>query len=267
MDHTFASRPNTGLPAGLDMNGNGRTGESRDAQGCSRFSGDAGMAVPSRFPIDQDNVENLSDILWRDVAGGTLPAIDVVPFPSQQAQGIQRLSTSGHWVVPIAPTGAAPFHLLAWSATPPVFDGLEDRNGLRNRDELLIWENRLANDAPASFIVLGNANLDLVDGSGLRDSTEAFLNRADLQDPAPRSAGGAFAANPDQIGDPSLDTADWPDYAPGNLWVSYVFPAMDWTVSDAGVFWPAPGDSDAKLLGDDGLAAGPHRLVWVDVSR
>ena len=42
---------------------------------------------------------------------------------------------------------------------------------------------------------------------------------------------------------------------------------MDWTVSDAGVFWPAPGDPDAKLLGDDGLAAGLHRLVWVDVSR
>ena len=266
-DHTFASRPNTGLPTGLDMDGNGRTGEARDVQGYGWFSGDGGMAVLSRFPIDQDNVENLSDILWRDVAGGTLPAIDGVPFPSQQAQGIQRLSTSGHWVVPIAPKGAAPFHLLAWSATRPVFDGLEDRNGLRNRDELLMWENRLANDAPASFIVLGNANLDLVDGNGLCDSMEAFLNRADLQDPAPRSAVGAFAANPDQIGDPSLDTADWPDYAPGNLWVSYVFPAMDWTVSDAGVFWPAPGDSDAKLLGDDGLAAGPHRLVWVDVSR
>ena len=117
-DHTFTSRPNTGLPTGLDMDGNGRTGEARDVQGYGRFSGDGGMAVLSRFPIDQDNVENLSDILWRDVAGGTLPAIDVVPFPSQQAQGIQRLSTSGHWVVPIAPTGAAPFHLLAWSATP-----------------------------------------------------------------------------------------------------------------------------------------------------
>ena len=237
-DHTFASRPNTGLPTGLDMDGNGRTGEARDAQGYGRFSGDGGMAVLSRFPIDQDNVENLSDILWRDVAGGTLPAID-----------------------------GAPFHLLAWSATPPVFDGPEDRNGLRNRDELLMWENRLANDPPASFIVLGNANFDPVDGNGLRDSMEAFLNRADLQDPAPRSEGGAFAADPDHMGDPSLDTADWPDYAPGNLWVSYVFPAMDWTVGDAGVFWPAPSDPDAKLLGDDGLAAGPHRLVWVDVSR
>ena len=208
MDHTFASRPNTGLPAGLDMNGNGRTGESRDAQGCSRFSGDAGMAVPSRFPIDQDNVENLSDMLWRDVAGGTLPVIDGASFPSQQAQYIQRLSTSGHWVVPIAPTGVAPFHLLAWSATPPVFDGPEDRDGLRNRDELLMWENRLANDPPASFIVLGNANPYPVDGNGLRDAMEAFLNRVDLQDPAPRSAGGVFAADPDHIGDPSLDTAD-----------------------------------------------------------
>jgi hypothetical protein len=266
-DHTFAARPNTGLPTGLDMDGDGRTGEARDAQGYGRFNGDGGMAILSRFPIDENNVENLSDILWHDVAGGTLPVADGAPFPTQQAQDIQRLSTSGHWIVPITPTGAETFHLLAWSATPPVFDGPEDRNGLRNRDELLMWENRLANDPPASFIVLGNANLDPVDGNGLRDAMGAFLNRADLQDPAPRSEGGAFAADPDHIGDPSLDTADWPDYAPGNLRVSYVFPSMDWTVSDAGVFWPAPDDPDAKLLGDDGLAAGPHRLVWVDVRR
>lgn len=266
-DHTFAARPNTGLPTGLDMDGDGRTGEARDAQGYGRFNWDGGMAILSRFPIDESNVENLSDILWHDVAGGTLPVADGAPFPSQQAQDIQRLSTSGHWIVPITPTGAETFHLLAWSATPPVFDGPEDRNGLRNRDELLMWENRLANDPPASFIVLGNANLDPVDGNGLRDAMGAFLNRADLQDPAPRSEGGAFSADPDHIGDPSLDTADWPDYAPGNLRVSYVFPSMDWTVSDAGVFWPAPDDPDAKLLGDDGLAAGPHRLVWVDVRR
>ena len=69
-DHMFASRPNTGLPTGLDMDGNGCTGEARDVQGYGWFSGDGGMAVLSRFPIDQDNVENLSDILWRDVAVG-----------------------------------------------------------------------------------------------------------------------------------------------------------------------------------------------------
>lgn len=82
-DHSFADRPNTGLPTGLDMDGNGRTGEARDAQGYGRFNGDGGMAILSRFPIDQNNVENLSDILWRDVAGGTLPVADGAQFPTQ----------------------------------------------------------------------------------------------------------------------------------------------------------------------------------------
>lgn len=57
---------------------------------------------------------------------------------------------------------------------------------------------------------------------------------------------------------------DWSDEGPGNLRVSYILPSAIWTVTDAGVYWPA---SDDSLLGDDGLAAGPHRLVWVDVSR
>lgn len=265
--HTFSARPNTGLPTGLDMDGNGRSGEARDAQGYGRFNGDGGMAILSRLPIDRDEVVNMSGALWRDVAGATMPMIDGEPFPNQRVQDIQRLPTSGHWVVPIMPMDADLFHVLVWSATPPVFDGPEDRNGLRNRDELLVWENLLANNPPASFIVLGNANLDPVDGDGLRGAMGAFLGRADLQDPTPRSEGGAFAADPDQLGDPSLDTADWPDGAPGNLRVSYVLPSANWTVDNAGVFWPAPADPDVALLGDDGLAAGPHRLVWVDVSR
>jgi hypothetical protein len=64
-----------------------------------------------------------------------------------------------------------------------------------------------------------------------------------------------------------LDTADWPDDRPGNLRVSYVLPSRDWTVIDAGVYWPAPDSAAAAIIGPDGLAAGPHRLVWVDIVR
>ena len=263
--YRFAALPNAGMPTGLDMDGDGYSGDARDAQGYGRFSGDGGMAVLSRYPIGP--VTDFSATLWKDVVGATMPSTKDGPFPSVIAQDTQRLSSAAHWVVPILPPDALPFHLLVWSATAPVFDGPEDRNGLRNRDELRLWENLIDTDPPDDFIVIGNANLDPADGEGLRAAMSAFLARDDLQDPLPISRGGQMAADPEHIGDPALDTADWPDRRPGNLRVSYVLPSREWTVQGAGVFWPARDDPLAMLLGDDGLLAGPHRLVWTDVAR
>jgi hypothetical protein len=132
--HSFAARPNTGLETGLDMDGNGYTGDARDAQGYGRFSGDGGMAILSRYPIGE--LRDLSAILWKDVEDATLPTVDGALFPSEEAIVIQRLSTTGHWIVPISMPNGPPLTLMVWSATPLVFDGPEDRNGLRNRDEL-----------------------------------------------------------------------------------------------------------------------------------
>ena len=256
-DHHFAARPNTGVPTDFDLDGDGWVGDARDAQGYGRFGGDGGMAILSRWPIDVAGVQDFSQMLWRDLAGAVMPMQDGQPFPSQAVQDIQRLSTAAHWIVPVVRNNDAPFHLMAWSATPPVFDGPEDRNGLRNRDELRLWENILNDAPPQDFIVLGNANLDPVDGAGLRPAMAQFLQRADLRDPQPRSQAALAAADPEHMGDAGLDTADWPDAAPGNLRVSYVLPSVDWTIVDSAVHWPQ---------GDTGIA-GAHHLVWVDISR
>ena len=251
--HSFAARPNTGLATGLDLDRNGRTGEARDAQGYGRFAGDGGMAVLSRFAIDAANVMDLSDVLWRDLPGAVLPLIEGQPFLPDEVLAIQRLSTSGHWIIPVQPPSVAPFNLLSFSATPPVFDGVEDRNGLRNRDELRMWEVVLDGGfgaAPDSFVIAGNANLDPNSGAGLTQAMADFLNRQDVQDPHT-----------------GLPTANWDDEGPGDLRVSYVLPSVQWRVVDAGVFWPASEAPNAALLGSDGLAAGVHHLVWVDISR
>lgn len=241
--YTFSALPNTGMATGLDLDRNGRTGEPRDAQGYGRFAGDGGMAVLSRFPIG--TVRDFSDVLWRDLPGAVLPVADGQPFLTDAVLAVQRLSTTGHWVVPVnLPDG--PMHVLAFSATPPVFDGPEDRNGLRNRDELRLWEHVLDGhfgQVPASFVVAGNANLDPLGGAGDRKAMADFLARPDLQDPLP--------------GQP---TADWRDRGIGALRVSYVLPSRIWQVQDAGVAWPASP-------GDENLTAGVHHLVWVDVSR
>ncbi|MEO1555894.1 MAG: endonuclease/exonuclease/phosphatase family protein [Pseudomonadota bacterium] len=250
--HHFALRPNTGMPTELDMDGDGRLGGPRDAQGYGRFSGQGGMAILSRLPIDAGNVQDLSALLWRDVPGALLPQVNGAPFPSEEAQAIQRLSTTGHWVVPIiGPDG--PFELLTFHASPPVFDGPEDRNGKRNHDEISLWLKVLAGEvgtAPAGpFVIAGDANLDPVDGSGIKAAIEALLGSPAVQDVAPKGHYGT-------------DTVDWDDPVPGDLRVDYVLPSTHWRVTDSGVLWPAPDDPFAETV----ASASRHRLVWVDLA-
>lgn len=262
--HFHSRAPNSGVPTGLDLDGNGKRGEARDAQGYGRFTGDGGMAVLSRYPVIADAVQDHSGLLWQDLPDAKRPST-----MTDEVAGVQRLSSSGHWVVPVmAPDGRV--DVLASSHTPPVFDGPEDRNGLRNHDELVLWQKVLDGaygPAPEDFIFAANFNLDPMDGEGRVAVIKDFLTDPRLQDPAPRSIGGQIAASPNHEGDPGRDTADWSETGPGNLRVSYVLPAATWEVLDAGVFWPAPDDPKAALLGKEGDAAGPHHLVWVDIRR
>lgn len=263
---SFTRRPNAGLQTGLDLDGDGFIGDARDALGYGRFIGDGGMAVLSRFPIQNDKVIDLSHILWRDVLGATLPHDDGALFPVPAVFDTLPVSSTAHWIIPVEINGAV-ISLLAFDATPPVFDGPEDFNGLRNHDELLVWERVLdgeMGDVPRNPILIGNANIDPFDGDGLQGSIRRILQHPDLQDPQPRSVGAQLAADTTHAGPPALDTADWSDDTPGNLRVSYVLPASNLTVTNAGVFWPAPDDPNVHLLGGDG-GRGAHHLVWVDL--
>ncbi len=250
--HFFALKPNTGLPTGLDMDGDGRTGGPRDAQGYGRFTGQGGMAILSRFPIETDAVQDLSALLWEDIPNARLPEINGAPFPSPEARAAQRLSTTGHWIVPIALPGAT-FDLMTFHASPPVFDGPEDRNGKRNHDEIRLWQHVLKGTigtAPTGpFVIAGDANLDPVDGQGLKSAISNLLADPRLQPTMPQGHSGT-------------DTADWDDPVPGDLRVSYVLPSTHWTIMDSGVLWPAPDDP----LADTVATASRHHLVWVDLA-
>lgn len=217
--YAFAKQPNTGVPTGRDVDGNGYFGDARDAQGYGRFEGDGGMAILSTFPIGE--VTSFDHTLWRDVP-------DSHSTDPPELADIQRLSTTGHWIVPIAVEKTV-LNILAFSATPPVFDGPDNRNDRRNADEVLFWLKHL--DIPHP-IIAGNANLDPNGGEGDRVAIAQFLTDPRLQDPLP-----------DQT------TADWPD-GPGEMRVSYVLPSSDLTVKSAGI---------------ERSDSGPHALVWVDV--
>lgn len=266
MPHRFAARPNSGLRTGHDHDGDGRTTGARDAQGFGRFPGQGGMAVLSRYPIDGPGVRDFSVMLWADLPGAVLPQRDGGLFPAPELYEVQRLSSVAHWDVPVL-LGMGTLHVLTFHATPPVFDGPEDRNGQRNRDELRLWPLYLQGALPgppppaARYVLMGDANLDPHDGEGSGAAMQALLAGPLFQDPQPASPGGAAAANPGQRGDPALDTTDWDDPAPGNLRVDYVLPSPDLRVIGAGIHWPAPGEAGAE----GAAAASRHRLVWVDV--
>ncbi|MEL7166716.1 MAG: endonuclease/exonuclease/phosphatase family protein [Pseudomonadota bacterium] len=250
--HAFALRPNTGLATGLDMDGDGRFGGPRDAQGYGRFTGQGGMAVLSRFPILADRVQDLSALLWEDVPDALLPEWDGAPFPSAEARAAQRLPTTGHWIVPVdLPGGVA--EVMVFHASPPVFDGPEDRNGKRNHDEIVLWQHVLdgrVGTAPAGpFVLAGDANLDPVDGEGIKAAIDRLLQDPRLQDARPEGHAGT-------------DTVDWSGIGLGDMRVSYIFASTHWRIADSGVLWPGPDEALSEVVD----TASRHRLVWVDLA-
>lgn len=257
--YVFSDISNAGLSTGRDLDKDGRLGQAKDAQSYGDFHGQGGLAVLSRVPIAADNIIDFSTLLWRDVPQARLPA----DFYDAGDLDVLRLSSTNHWDVPVM-WGETPIHMLTFYATTPAFDGDEDRNGLRNADEIALWRHyldgqldRAAPDAP--FVVIGDANLDPHDGDGHMAEMQALLADPRLQDPRPRSVHAKSIANEAYTGDAALDTADWDDPVPGNLRVDYVLPSADLQVIDAGVSWSSASNRDGTLF--------RHGLVWVDIAR
>ncbi|MGB0798794.1 MAG: endonuclease/exonuclease/phosphatase family protein [Planktomarina sp.] len=247
MPHAFAPRPNSGVQTGIDANANGRIGRSADTQGYGRFAGSRGMLILSRFPIERSGIISFTSTLWADIPNSR--STDPAPLAA-----LQRLSSVAHIQVPININGTT-VQILSFHATPPVFDGPEDRNGRRNADEIGFWTARLS-DIPKPFVVLANANTDPTDGQGIKEGITALLTHPAVQDPQQRSIGATHDIDPTHRGDPALDTVDWVTDKPGNMRVSYALPSIDLPIVDTGVAWSPLQDN----------AASRHRMVWVDVA-
>ena len=235
--HRFARTGNAGRRSGLDLNGNGRLGDADDNHGFGKFSGMGGMAVLSRFAIRDDAVEDYTAMLWRDLPGHLYPMVDGLPFDGAEVFAQHRLSSRGHWVLPVTTPDHGNVAVLTFHATPPVFDGPEDRNGRRNHDEVAFWLDYLATmPATAPFVLLGTANIDPDRGEGRPDAINALLADPRLQNP--------FNDTP---------TADFRDPDPGDLRVDYLLPSTGWQIVASGMTH-APD-------------ASRHSLLWVDIDR
>ncbi len=296
--YRFTAPVNTGVASGFDLDNDGAVGQSgraygADALGFGMFPGQYGMVLFSRFPIEEAEVRTFQRFRWRDLPNARLPTDSVgAPWYTEQELDALPLSSKSHWDIPVR-VGDTVVHILASHPTPPVFDGPEDRNGLRNYDEIRFWSLYLSRagsgplydddgthgglPAGAHFVVVGDMNADPFDGDSFASSIRLLLEYPAVH-PAitPSSPGGTEQAalqggvNAAHRGDPAFDTADFADGggpgSPGNLRLDYVLPSRTLRSIDAGVFWPRRDEVLFALVGTFPFPASDHRLVWIDLA-
>ncbi len=250
--HTFYPPSNTGVPTGIDIDGDGAVGGPNDARGFGRHEGHYAFALLSRLPLGTPRT--YANLLWRDMPGNLMPA----SYYSPQAQAVLPVSSKTHLAVPVE-TGGGRVWVLAAHPTPPVFDDARDWNGRRNSDEIRLLvdiiegADYLADDAGlagglppgARFVVMGDLNADPERGDSRPGAIAQLLAHLAIADPLPRSSHGTATA---EFG--------------GGLRVDYVLPSANLGAPLAsGVAWYGEGHPQAALD-----AASDHRLVYVDLS-
>ena len=287
--YRYLAPVNTGVPSGLDLDGNGETGGSgrnrgNDAWGYGLHPGQYGMLVLSRFPIDAAQARTFQLLKWSALPDA-VPPLDPASrraFYSDAIWRQLRLSSKSHWDVPVRTPGGM-VHFLVSHPTPPVFDGPEDRNGLRNADEIRLWREYLSpGDKPwlcddagrcgglaegERFVIAGDFNNDPVDGDGHHDAIVELLEHPRvMRMSTPRSDGGAETARDYAAkgiahrGAPEHVTGDFGPKA-GAMRLDYVLPSVGFALKGSGVFWPKKIDPDAAIA--DG---SDHHLVWIDLA-
>lgn len=282
----YLAPSNTGIPAAIDVNGDGIVDGPTDAYGYGQFPGQYAMALLSRFPIQENRVRTFQRFLWRDMPDAVLPddpaTAEPGDFYSAEELELFRLSSKSHWDVPVL-IDSTTVHVLAAHPTPAVFDGPEDHNGRRNHDEIRLWADYLNNASyiyddrgavgglprHSRFVIMGDYNADPVDGDSYDSAINQLLGHH-LVDASqtPSSQGGVAAArlddnDPPHQGNPAFDTGDFSQ----NLRIDYVLPSR-WglDIQQSGVFWPTRVDPLYRLVGDgDPIVSSDHRLVWADL--
>ena len=201
-EHAYLPPSNTGVPTGVDLNGDGLVAPTEgaevgtdayaaDCHGWGKYPGHYAFVILSKHPIDREGIRTFGELLWKDLPGNHIPP----GHYGDDALAVLRLSSKNHVDVPVE-FGGGTIHVLAAHPTPPVFDGPEDRNGRRNLDEvamltgmfdpsqwLLSDEQRdmlrtgarfeLVPGLFEPFVILGDLNADPHDGDSFDPSAVA----------------------------------------------------------------------------------------------
>ena len=271
---------NTGIPCQMDYNNDGKIATPNDAYGFGRYEGQYAFSILSAYPIDQDQLRSFQYFRWADMPDVQQPVNeDGTPYYSAAEWADFRLSSKNHVDIPIRINEEHTIHTILAHPTPPVFDGKEDRNGLRNYDEIRLLRDYisgatyLVNDQGQKgglqqgdlFVIMGDLNADPIDGDSKPGAINQLLDHA-LVHPVtatgslvPASNGGkAHNKRKGDRGDPAHDTAFF-----GSR-IDYVLPSKNLTPTASGVFWPAADEPLHDRVNNK--KASDHLLVWVDIA-
>ncbi len=270
---------NTGVLSQHDLNNDGKITLPDDAYGFGRYEGQYAFALLSKYPLDTTQIRSFQQFLWADMPDAKQPLKeDGNPYYRSEAWSILRLSSKNHIDIPVRlPSGDLIHNILA-HPTPPVFDGPEDRNGLRNFDEIRLLKDYISGSeylvddkgrkgglaSNSSFVIMGDLNADPVDGDSYPGAIDQLLSYSGIHPEIakgsliPSSKGGkAHNQKTGDKGDPAFDTSFF------GMRLDYVLPSNDLKVIASGVFWPAEGEALFDQVKDE--SASDHLPVWVDV--
>lgn len=269
---------NTGVLSPHDYNNDGKNALPEDAYGFGRYEGQYAFALLSRFPIDEKSIRTFQKLKWASLPDAKKPVNeDGTPYYTDDEWEAFRLSSKNHVDIPVNLPDGKPVHIILAHPTPPVFDGPEDRNGLRNFDEIrllrdyimnadyLLDDNGkkggLAQNAP--FVIMGDLNADPLDGDSYPGAISQLLDCERIQkvcalgSKVPASKGGkAHNRSENDKGDPAFDTSFF------GKRIDYVLPSKEFQVLDSGVLWPVKGEPLYEQIKDK--RASDHLMVWVD---
>ena len=285
----FMAPTNTGIASGRDLNNDGTAvttvpeiplapsdtamppqndagrAYGEDAWGFGTFPGQYGMALLMRegLQIQADDVRTFRLFKWSDMPGARRPTTPEtgLSWYDDDTWADMRLSSKSHWDVPVMLPDSSVVHILASHPTPPGFDGPEDRNGLRNYDEIRFWADYL-DQAPyiyddstqtgglssdAHFVLMGDQNADPNGGGSVDGAIEQVLDHVRINAVTPMATPEGQRAFPDLS---PGHTAEW------ERRVDYVLPARSLDVEDSGIWRP---------LDPGAVRASDHFPVWIDI--
>lgn len=260
-----AAVPDAGSKAAIDRD-DGRL-YGGDAWGFGAYPGQYGMAllVAPDLEILDRQIRTFQRFRWAAMPGALIPRDPEsgAPWYSAEEWSAMPLSSKSHWDVPVRLANQIVVHFLASHPTPPAFDGPEERNRLRNHDEIRFWGDYLSNAdyitddsgvrgglRPATpFVILGDLNADPHKGRSYGNPVRRWL----LDHPrvqgsfVPSWQGESRDAESKLL---STDTAVW------RMRVDYVLPSVEFEIVDGGIERHPP---DAPRISD-------HFPVWLDLS-
>ncbi|MEZ6162820.1 MAG: endonuclease/exonuclease/phosphatase family protein [Phycisphaerales bacterium] len=276
---TYTPATNTGVHSGFDLDNSGtietavpeQSEQQTDAQrvygndcyGFGTYPGQYGMAllVDRRLRIESEGIRTLREFLWKDLPGANPPKnSDGSDWYDADEWDSFRLASKTFADVPIQLPNGTVLHALISHPTPPAFDGEEQRNKLRNHDEIRLIRAYIDNEAAlyddsgvsggledgSQFVILGDLNADPSDGSSLEMTifSQLFTSSKLARDAHPGSL-------------IEVDRLDRTDTARFGLRVDYVLPSAGITITESGV-WRESSDADTPFPSD-------HFPVWADV--